>query len=189
MTDVQGTTSATSSPPTTRVFPAPGTRLAELISNPEFRSTFHSRLQSSNRFMVALYRIGLLPLFGMGRSIMLLTTKGRKSGKPRHFPVGYFRIGGVIHLLSGWGRAANWYKNLLANPDEVSLQVGFRRFAVRAQVLDDASEIKRALEQFVSESPSQAQALIGWDPDRDRIETADFSPMIRDVLVVRFLER
>ena len=120
---------------------------------------------------------------------MLLTTKGMKSGKRRHFPVGYFRIGGVIHLLSGWGKDANWYKNLVANPDEVSIQVGFRRFAVRAQVLDDASEIRRTLERFVSESPSQARTLIGWEPDRDRIEAADFSPLIRDVLVIRFLER
>ena len=174
---------------TPRVFPLPGTTLYDLIHRPEFRQAFHSRLKLTNRFVVLLYRLGVLPLLGLAKQIMLLTTRGRKSGQPRHFPVGYVRIGDAIYLFSSWGKQANWYKNLVANPDDVTLQVGFRRLAVNAKVLDEPMEIKRTLGQFVSESPSQAKNLIGWDPDRDRIEAADFSPFINQVLVVRFVER
>ena len=95
-----------------RAFPRPGTPLSQVIGDSEYREAFHRRLQASNRFVVAFYRIGLLPLLGAGKTTMLLTTRGRKSHRLRRFPVGYFRIGGDIHLLSGWGKRANWYKNL-----------------------------------------------------------------------------
>jgi hypothetical protein len=110
-------------------------------------------------------------------------------GQLRRFPVDYFRIAGQIHLLSGRGRDANWYKNILANPEEVWLQAGFRRCAVRADVLEDPMEIRRTVETFIAESPADAQCLFGWDPQSDRLDTADFLPMIEHVLFVRFTER
>lgn len=172
-----------------RVFPLAGTPLASVIRDPINRKSFHKRLQSLNKYVVAFYRIGLLPLFGAGKTTMLLTTRGRKSRQLRSFPVGYFRIAGKIHLLSGWGKSANWYKNILANPEDVWLQVGFHRFAVRADVIEDPDEIKRTIEALLSESPSDAQRLFGWDPQNDRIEAADFSPIIEKVLIVKFTER
>ncbi len=179
--------SATQTP--RRVFPVAGTPLATVIGDPAHRESFHRRLQSMNKFVVAFYRMGLLPLLGVGKSTMLLTTRGRKSKQLRYFPVGYFRIAGQIHLLSGWGKETNWYKNILVNPEQVWLQVGLRRFPVRAHILQDPAEIKRTIETLVSESPSDAQRLFGWDPQHDRVEAADFSPMIDRVLFVKFTER
>ncbi len=182
--------SAVSNTPTSRrVFPLAGTPLATVIGDPAYRDAFHRRLQSMNKFVVTFYRIGLLPLLGMGKTTMLLTTRGRKSKQLRHFPVGYFRIGGQIHLVSGWGKRANWYKNIVANPEEVWLQIGSRRFPVRAHILQDPAEIRRTIETLVSESPSDAQRLFGWDPQNDRMEAADFSPMIEKVIFIKFTER
>jgi deazaflavin-dependent oxidoreductase (nitroreductase family) len=172
-----------------RVFPTADTALYQVIGDPTYRESFHRRLKWVNRYVVAFYRIGLLPLLGAGKTTMLLTTRGRKSKQLRSFPVGYFRIGGEIHLLSGWGRDANWYKNLLANPEEVWLQVGFRRFPVRAEILEDPAEIRRTIERLVSESPSDAQRLFGWDPQHDHLDAADFSPIVERVLIVKFSER
>jgi deazaflavin-dependent oxidoreductase (nitroreductase family) len=172
-----------------RVFPIPGTNLGRVLSEPEFRRAFHDKLKKYNPVIVALYRIGVLPLFGAARSIMILTTKGRKSGKSRQVPVGYFRIGGVSHLFSAWGKKANWYKNLTANPENVTIRIGWKKLPVRAWVLENPVEIQRTLEQFVTESPQQAHSLFGWDPAQDRIETADFSAIIDKVLVVRFEEK
>ena len=146
-------------------------------------------LMSMNKYVVVLYRMGVLPLFGAGKTTMLLTTRGRKSGKLRRFPVGYFRIAGQIHLLSGWGKGANWYKNIRAKPEEVWLQVGFRHFAVRADILEDPVEIRRTIETLIAESPADAQRLFGLEPQNDRMETADFSPMTEQVLFVKFTER
>jgi hypothetical protein len=91
--------------------------------------------------------------------------------------------------LSGWGKDANWYKNILANPEEVWLQIGFRHFAVRADILEDPAEIRRTIETLIAESPADAQRLFGWDPQSDRLDAADFSPMIEHVLFVKFTER
>ena|SRR3972149_5758674 len=189
MNRVKVDTSTAPTQPLTRVFPIQGTNLDRVLSEPEFRRNFHARLKKYNPIIVALYRIGLLPLFGAARSIMILTTKGRKSGKSRRTPVGYFRIGGVAYLFSAWGRGSNWFKNLTVDPDDVTIQIGRKKLPVRASVLEDPAEIQRTLEQFVSESPKQAGYLFGWDPERDCIDIADFTPIIQKVLIVRFMAK
>jgi hypothetical protein len=105
-----------------RAFPVPGTMLYDLISKPEFRQKFHTRLKFANRLVVLLYKVGVLPRLGFGKSIMLLTTKGRTSKKMRDFPVGYYRIDDTVYLFPGWGKEANWYKNLMAYPEDVYVQ-------------------------------------------------------------------
>ena len=189
MAPTQTTPAALKDQPSTRVFPRPETPLAQVIGDPVYRDAFHRRLQGSNRYVVAFYRIGLLPLLGAGKTTMLLTTRGRKSHRLRRFPVGYFRIGGNIHMLSGWGTGTNWYKNLRANPDDVWLQIGFRNFPVTAQFIEDPAEIKRTIELLISDSPTDARRLFGWDPDHDSLGSSDFSPVIEKVLFVRFIER
>ncbi len=173
----------------TRIFPAPDSPLGRLLNEPSYKAAFHKRLQSSNRFVVAFYRLGLLPLLGAAKTTMLLITVGRKSGRIRSFPIGYFRIGGKVHIISGWGKEANWYKNLQAHPEAVSLQIGLRTFPVHAQVLADPGEIRSTIEQLIKESSVSAQRLFGWDPEKDRLEAADFSPMLDKVLFVRFVRR
>lgn len=172
-----------------RVVPAPNTDLARVIGDRAHRDAFRARLASVNRYVVALYQIGVLPLLGVGKTIMLLTTKGRKSGKPRSFPVGYFRIGGEIHLLSGWAKEPNWYKNLVAAPDDVAQQVGFRRFPVKARVLEDRPEILATVDRLIKENPSAARSLFGWDPLHDEWERSDFTQVLDKVLFVKFAER
>lgn len=172
-----------------RSFPVPGTMLFDLVNNPDYKQNFHARLQSSNRFVVFFYKIRLLPLLGMGKQIMLLSTKGRTSQKMRDFPIGYYLIDGTMHVFSGWGKGANWYKNIIAYPNEVYLQVGFRRFHAIPKVVDDVDDLRHTIERFIICSPKSAQQLIGWDSQRDTLETADFAPMMEKVLVVRFYER
>jgi deazaflavin-dependent oxidoreductase (nitroreductase family) len=172
-----------------RIFPTENTNLGRLLSDSKYRSLFHARLKKYNPFVVALYKSGLLPLLGVGRSVMLLTTRGRKTGKTRITPIGYFYIGGVVHVFSAWGKQAQWYKNLIANPDQVTIQIGFNQKVVRPQVLEDHAEILCTLELFIAESPAQAKYLLGWDPEHDRIEAADFANIVNDVLIVRLFER
>jgi F420H(2)-dependent quinone reductase len=57
-------------------------------------------------------RIGKLP-------VLLLTTIGRKSGKPRTQPLAYTRVGDGYAVIASKGGAAQhplWYLNLRANP-------------------------------------------------------------------------
>jgi deazaflavin-dependent oxidoreductase (nitroreductase family) len=169
-----------------RAFPLQGTMLFELVNNPDFKKNFHARLQASNRFFVFFYKTRLLPLLGMGKQIMLLTTIGRSSQKRRDFPIGYYLIDGTVHVFSGWGKAANWYKNIIANPTEVYLQVGFRRYHAVPEVVDGTDELQKTIERFIICCPKGAEQLIGWDPQHDSLETADFSLMVEKVLVMKF---
>jgi deazaflavin-dependent oxidoreductase (nitroreductase family) len=172
-----------------RAFPLPETNLYKLISDPAFKKTFQARIKQGNRWVVFLYKLGVLPLLGLGKQIMLLTTKGRKSHAMRDTPIGYYRLGDSIYVFSGWGKEANWYKNMVVCPEEVYVRIGFRRFQVRPEVVEDPQEVKRIIEQLILQDPKGARTLMGWDAKLDQLETADFSLMIEKVLVVRFYLR
>lgn len=179
----------TKTPSGSRKFPLEGTNLARVMHDPQHRKSFHAQLKQYNPFIVALYKIGLLPLFGAARTVMLLTTRGNKSGKLRSTPIGYFRIGGCIYLFSAWGKGTGWYRNIVANPRDVWIQIGMRKLPARAEALEEPAEIQGILEQFVTESPAQAHTLFGWEPSHDQIISADFSEVIDRVLIVRFIEK
>ncbi|MBA4023089.1 MAG: nitroreductase family deazaflavin-dependent oxidoreductase [Gordonia sp.] len=72
--------------------------------------------------------------------VILLTTIGRKSGKPRTVPLLFLRDGAnVVVVASQGGMASNpaWYLNITANPD-VSIQEGKKTSVMRAREADDA---------------------------------------------------
>lgn len=74
------------------------------------------------------YKLGLGWL--TGRYILLLTTRGRKSGKLRHTPLEYVYDpeNDRYRVAAGWGGHTDWYRNILANP-LVTVRVGRRTFA------------------------------------------------------------
>ena len=56
-------------------------------------------------------------------SLVQLTVRGRKSGKPHSVKI-WFAVGnGKVYVTSGRGLGAQWIKNLQKNPD-VILQIG-----------------------------------------------------------------
>jgi proline iminopeptidase len=66
---------------------------------------------------------------------LLLTTKGRKSGKPQVLPLIYGEIDGGYAIVASKGGAPlhpAWYLNLSAHPD-VEVQVKAKRFRARAR--------------------------------------------------------
>jgi deazaflavin-dependent oxidoreductase (nitroreductase family) len=70
-----------------------------------------------------------------GLPTLLLTTRGRKSGKLRRTALIYGRDGDNYLIVASYGGAAQhpqWYLNLVAHP-EVELQVGAAKFAARAR--------------------------------------------------------
>ncbi|HVU10029.1 MAG TPA: nitroreductase family deazaflavin-dependent oxidoreductase [Phototrophicaceae bacterium] len=77
-----------------------------------------------------------------GQSLMLLTTRGRKSGLLRRTPVAYTRDGDnyvIIASNAGKDQHPNWYHNLLDNPD-VQVQVGADKFEATAHVAEGAEK-------------------------------------------------
>ena len=118
------------------------------------------------------YALGLGPL--LGRLVLLLTTTGRKSGKPRVVPLQYEEIGGKIHLGSSRGEQADWVRNIRANPN-VEVRVKARRFTGTAEVITDAARIADFLEVRLQRHPRMVGAMLGREgisgaPNREALE-------------------
>jgi deazaflavin-dependent oxidoreductase (nitroreductase family) len=65
----------------------------------------------NNRITRLALRYGLAP-----RAFALLETTGRRTGRPRHTPVGYGLDGDTFWLVAVHGRQADYVRNLLAHP-------------------------------------------------------------------------
>ena len=79
-----------------------------------------------------------------GLPTLLLTTRGRKSGKLRRTALIYGRDGANYLVVASNGGAAkhpNWYLNLVENP-EVNLQVGADKFTARAHTASPEEKLR-----------------------------------------------
>ncbi len=93
------------------------------------------------RFHIALYRLsaGVLGSRVPGRSFLLLTTIGRKSGQERVTPIFYIPNGrDFILVASNWGEPSLpvWWLNLQAHP-QARVRAGRRTFTVVARQADE----------------------------------------------------
>jgi deazaflavin-dependent oxidoreductase (nitroreductase family) len=133
---------------------------------------------------ILLYRMGLGELLKLW-PLMVLTTRGRKSGLPRYTALEFRQHGSKVYVISGWGKRPQWYRNLLSNP-QATLRIGRRRVSVRASVVDDPAEAVRVLYMFRRTSP------VLWEPILARMSTADtidlktLSEVFDQFTIVRF---
>ncbi len=100
---------------------------------------------------IHLYRLGLGWLIEL-LPIMVLTSRGRRSGQPRYTPLEYRRHGSKLYVISAFGEGADWYRNIQADP-QVSLRIGRRRYSAHASRVGDVSEASRALYMFRRNAP------------------------------------
>jgi deazaflavin-dependent oxidoreductase (nitroreductase family) len=84
-----------------------------------------------------------------GRSLLILTTTGARSGEPRSIVLGYGRHGDRLVVLASdnvASKAPAWYHNLLAHPT-ATVELGPERFEVRAITAgtDEREELAKAV--------------------------------------------
>ena len=75
-----------------------------------------------------------------GASMILLTTKGAKSGRTYTTPLVYSRDGDRIVIIAskaGAPKNPDWYHNLVANP-VITVEVGTEKFQAKARVTSGA---------------------------------------------------
>lgn len=85
-------------------------------------------------------------LMGVPKKIqtLLLTTKGRKTGKTILSPLIYMKEGDTYVVVASKGGAPehpHWYSNLVANPD-VEIQVGAKHFRAKARTAPSEERAK-----------------------------------------------
>jgi deazaflavin-dependent oxidoreductase (nitroreductase family) len=105
---------------------------------------------------VGLYRAtgGLIGSSLAGQRMVLLTTIGNKTGKPRTSPVVVFEEGGKRYVVASKGGAPSdpfWFKNMQKTP-ELTVQLGKEIYRARARVLDDP-ERERLFRMVVEKMP------------------------------------
>lgn len=93
-----------------------------------------------------------------GRQVLLLTTKGVRSGEPRTTVVGYRRSGDVYVVIAAANGAPDdpaWYRNLVADPN-ATIEVGPQKLRVRARTAEgeERERLARVVEYF---EPQQAK--------------------------------
>ncbi|RLU94758.1 nitroreductase family deazaflavin-dependent oxidoreductase [Streptomyces griseocarneus] len=76
-----------------------------------------------------------------GTSLLLLTTRGARSGLPRTTPLVHLPDGDRLLVFASNGGAPvapAWFHNLMAAPDEAVVEVGAERRPVRARLVDES---------------------------------------------------
>lgn len=140
-------------------------------------------LRALFRSPVVLHRLGLGFLLPTMR-LILLTTRGNKSGLPRRTPVEYRMHGTKIYVISGWGIHPHWVKNLLAHP-YVTVQAGPRTYSARATVVESPGEALRAIALFRKPAPAVYDAILARMTDSDTVTARELRSLASQVTVVR----
>lgn len=124
-----------------------------------------------NRIPAALLRS---PLHGpLSKRLMLLTFRGRRSGRRITIPVGYFRVDDRTVLLA---TERPWQKNL-AGGAQVELRLRGRDVAGRSEVIADEGAFAEALAAMLAIDPGYGRffgVAVGADgrPDAGQVRAA-----------------
>ena len=138
-----------------------------------------------NRYgMVPFHRAGLAAWLGNPVTgwQCLLTTIGRRSGLPRHTPLGYLVMDGAAWVMAGYGPSTLWYRNVLDDPRVELLLPGRPPIAALATEERDPSVRARVIPPL-ARSMALPGAMMGCLPatstDERILECVSWIPLIR----------
>ena len=90
----------------------------------------------------------------VGREVLILSTRGARSGEARETPLVYTRDGDRYVIIASKGGAPthpHWFHNLQAHP-EVTVEAGGEKFKARAEVID-GDDYERLYQHHASINP------------------------------------
>lgn len=114
-------------------------------------------------FNVVMAGILRSPLHGLlSGNTMLITVRGRKSGRELTTPVNYVRHGNDLLTVSF--RSRTWWRNLRGRPTPIVCLVAGRERSGTATVVETTPEVEAGLSELIAQAPSFARPLgIGLD--------------------------
>jgi deazaflavin-dependent oxidoreductase (nitroreductase family) len=142
--------------------------------------TIYHRMKFLNARMAANYKRGIGPT----RVVLLLTTMGRKSGQPRVTPLQFEEVDGKIYIASARGKDADWFKNILANPN-VHVQMRTRSFEATAEPITDPVRIADFIELRLRRHPVMVRLIMHlFDGLPLRYNRADLETLCKEKALV-----
>lgn len=162
-----------------------------IIQDSTVESNGHMLKSIQKALFRVLNRYIIVPAFkkGLGKfisnpitgSIMVLKTKGRKTGKIRYTPVYYALIDESIYCYQGKHLKGQWYLNVLANPN---VEVLLPRETLRgiAEEVNDPKEAAVAIRQILKNSGVWA-FVYGFNPFT--IADSNLEKKVQEMPVVR----
>jgi deazaflavin-dependent oxidoreductase (nitroreductase family) len=139
----------------------------------------------ANRYaVVPLHRAGLAAWLGspLAGWQCLLSTTGRRSGLPRHTPLGYVIADGAAWVMAGYGPSTLWLKNVLEEPRVTLLLPGRPPIAALAADERDAG-VRARIIPALARSMALPGAAIGCFPptstDERILECTSWVPLVR----------
>jgi deazaflavin-dependent oxidoreductase (nitroreductase family) len=87
-------------------------------------------------------------------NIMLITFKGRKSGKSYTTPVSYIQEGDIVTLFTGRRRA--WWRNL-SGGETVTLRIQGKNVTRKAESVEDVEQIAEGITRLLKHSHMDAK--------------------------------
>ncbi len=97
--------------------------------------------------------------------VCYLTTRGRRTGRPHEIEIWFGVVGDVVYLLAGGGAGADWYRNLVADP-QVRVRIDGTTRTGRAYPVVEPAE-RRAVGQVMGPK------YRGWGGDSEIELTED----------------
>jgi deazaflavin-dependent oxidoreductase (nitroreductase family) len=167
------------------VAPAWGEGLAYPESVQRLLPAVHEGFTAVNKYVsVPALKMGLgrymsNPLTGY---LMILRTRGRKSGEMRDAPLGYTIVGDHVYCIAGFGRPSHWFQNVLADP-HVEVILPSRAFSGLAEEVTDPDERRRVLPGLLR-SMGAIAGMVGlgnpWRDSPEQIEAkCEGMPLVR----------
>ena len=102
-------------------------------------------VRSISSFHTFLFRSIGLTGPGAFRQTLILTTRGRKTGREVSVPLLYVEENGKLYIVASFGgndTHPGWYKNLVANPEVgVELHSKVQRYRARSLSAEEAEQI------------------------------------------------
>ena len=112
-----------------------------------------------------------------GPSVLVLVTTGRRTGKPHRTPLQYELINGLYYIASARGPEADWFCNILAEPN-VRFELEGVTYNAKAETITDPVQIADFLELRLDRNPRMIGLMLrleGISRDFTRTELEEFS--------------
>ena len=133
---------------------------------------------NGNNFVAALLRTPLHVIMG---NTMLITVTGYKTGRKYSTPVGFYREGNILWVISSRNRT--WWRNLKKGAN-VSLLLKGRTVSAFAEAETDEKTVEKRLLEYIRHTP-MAKESFGIRMENKILSAEDIARVAKDRLFIK----